>query len=180
LGSRPARRPGGSGLESLRAIPWVFAWMQTRFLLPGWLGAGKGLSAALQTDADTLRQMAQEWPFFRTTLDLIEMVLAKADMRVARFYEDKLATDSRPMGDRIRSRFAETVQSILAVRGRQMLLQENPVLRRSIEVRNPYVDPINLLQIEILHRLRQDSDEALVRAFRITANGIAAGMRNTG
>jgi phosphoenolpyruvate carboxylase len=181
MGSRPARRTAGGGLDSLRAIPWVFAWTQTRYLLPGWLGVGRGLSRALHgTDAATVREMEREWPFFRTMLDLVEMVLAKSDMRIARFYEERLAAAHRLLGEGIRHRFDETVTCILELRDRQMLLQENAVLRRSIAVRNPYVDPINLLQIEILERLRQQPNDELVRAFRITANGVAAGMRNTG
>lgn len=181
VGSRPARRPGAGGLESLRAIPWVFAWTQTRVLLPGWLGVGAGLASALHgPDRDTIRAMAKEWPFFATMLDLIEMVLAKADLRIGRYYEQELAPEFADLGDRIRERYADTVANVLDARERRTLLQERPVIRRSIDVRNPYVDPINLLQIEILHRLRRERDEALVQAFRITANGIAAGMRNTG
>jgi phosphoenolpyruvate carboxylase len=181
IGSRPARRPGSGGLESLRAIPWVFAWTQTRVLLPGWLGAGKGLGAALDgADRELAMRMAREWPFFRTTLALIEMVLAKADLRIGRSYEAKLAPDSAPLGDALEARFDDTVRRILDVTGNRSLLDENAVLRRSIDVRNPYVDPINRLQVEILHRLRVARDEELVRAFWITANGIAAGMRNTG
>jgi phosphoenolpyruvate carboxylase len=181
MGSRPARRAADGGLESLRAIPWVFAWMQTRVLLPGWLGVGRGLASALQgEERHNLEEMVRHWPFFRATLDLVEMVLAKADLRIGRLYEARLAPDGAALGDHIRERFEETVQSILAVRRRNALLEDFPVLRRSIAVRNPYVDPINLVQIEILHRLRQAPREDLVQAFRITANGIAAGMRNTG
>jgi phosphoenolpyruvate carboxylase len=181
IGSRPARRPGSGGLESLRAIPWVFAWMQTRVLLPGWLGAGAGLGVALDgADREVVRRMAREWPFFRTTLELIEMVLAKADLRIGRSYDAKLAPDATPLGDLLEARFDDTVRRVLDATGHRALLEENPVLRRSIDVRNPYVDPINRLQVEILHRLRASRDEELLRAFRITANGVAAGMRNTG
>ncbi len=181
LGSRPARRPGAGGLESLRAIPWVFAWMQTRFLLPSWLGVGAGLSNVLSDEhRDTVLEMAREWPFFRTTLELIEMVLAKAELRIGRYYEARLAPDQSEFGDRIHGRFDETVANLLVTLGRNSLLAEHPVLRRSIDVRNPYVDPINLLQVEILHRLREERSEVSAEAFRITANGIAAGMRNTG
>lgn len=181
LGSRPARRSGEGGLESLRAIPWVFAWMQTRFLLPGWLGTGRALAAGLDgPDRDTVIAMAREWPFFRTLLQLIEMVLAKTDLRIGRLYEATLAPDLGDVGDGIERRFRDAAERILTALGRGGLLEDNPVLRRSIAVRNPYVDPINLLQIEVLHRLREERSEELVRTFRITANGIAAGMRNTG
>ena len=181
MGSRPARRATGEGLESLRAIPWVFAWMQNRMLLPGWLGSGAGLAAALNgPDHDEVLEMAQEWPFFQTTLQLIEMVLAKADPRIAGLYEARLAPSHRAMGDALRQRFEETLARVLVVLGHEELLEDNPVLRRSIEVRNPYVDPINIFQIEVLDRLRFAPDEDLARSFRLTANGIAAGMRNTG
>jgi phosphoenolpyruvate carboxylase len=182
IGSRPARRRGGDGgLDTLRAIPWVFAWMQTRVLLPGWLGAGRGLAAALDgDDRETVQEMARSWTFFGTTLDLIEMGLAKADLRIGRLYEARLASDQTERGDAIRERFDETVRRVLEIRDRKALLETNAVLRRSIDVRNPYVDPINLVQVKILHRLRETPDDDLVMAFRITANGIAAGMRNTG
>ncbi|MGD8377566.1 MAG: phosphoenolpyruvate carboxylase, partial [Acidobacteriota bacterium] len=163
LGSRPARRSGEGGLQSLRAIPWVFAWMQTRFLLPGWLGTGRGLAAGLDgPDRDTVITMAREWPFFRSLLQLIEMVLAKADLRIGRLYEAKLAPDLADVGDGIDRRFREASERLLAALGRDGLLEDNPVLRRSIAVRNPYVDPINLLQIEVLHRLREERSEELV------------------
>jgi phosphoenolpyruvate carboxylase len=155
--------------------------MQNRMLLPGWLGTGEGLAAALDgSDRDMVREMAREWPFFQSTLQLIEMVLAKADLRIAGLYEARLAPEHRRIGESLRRRFEETLEGVLTVLGHGELLDDNPVLRRSIEVRNPYVDPINLFQIEVLHRLRSVPDEELARAFRVTANGIAAGMRNTG
>ncbi len=181
IGSRPARRAAGKGLDSLRAIPWVFAWMQNRMLVPGWLGAGAGLAAGLDgRGRDTVLEMAREWPFFRSTLQLVEMVLAKADLRIGGFYEARLAPDQAEFGETLRRRFDKTLQRVLEALGHRALLDDHPVLRRSIDVRNPYVDPINLLQIEVLDRLRSARDDELVRAFRITANGIAAGMRNTG
>ena len=181
IGSRPARRKSAGGLESLRAIPWVFAWMQTRVLLPSWLGTGRGLASALESpDRETVLTMAREWPFFGATLDLVEMVLAKADMQIGKRYQTRLAPELDSFESEIRRRFDETRERVLEVRGREQLLDSHSVLRRSIAVRNPYVDPINLLQIEILERLRHDRTEEDVRAFRIAANGIAAGMRNTG
>jgi phosphoenolpyruvate carboxylase len=181
MGSRPARRDTGGGLENLRAIPWVFAWMQNRLLLPGWLGAGAGLAAALDgPDHDTVLEMARDWPFFRSTFQLIEMALAKADTRIAGLYAARLAPEHQEFAEALRRRFDETVDRVLTVLGHRALLDDNAVLRRSIDVRNPYVDPINLLQIEVLDRLRVAPDDDLVRAFRVTASGIAAGMRNTG
>jgi phosphoenolpyruvate carboxylase len=140
-----------------------------------------GLACALDgDDRETVLEMASEWSFFQTTLELIEMVLAKGDLRIGRFYEAKLAPEQTDLGDRIQHAFNQTIARVLEVSGRTMLLEDHPVLRRSIGVRNPYVDPINLLQIEILHRLRRAKNDQLVEAFRVTANGIAAGMRNTG
>jgi phosphoenolpyruvate carboxylase len=186
IGSRPARRQQGGGLESLRAIPWVFAWTQTRLLLPGWLGCGDALAEALGSeDRDDLLEMAQGWQFFRSTLALVEMVLAKALPDVAAHYDALLAPpELKPLGADLRDRFAVTRQALLEVLGATELLADNPVLQRSIRVRNPYVDPLNVLQAELLRRLRQSEDaqldDALQEALLITVNGIAAGMRNTG
>ena len=127
--------------------------------------------------------MYRDWPFFRSTLDLIEMVLAKADARIAAHYERQLVPPELAGLRRGPARAGSTTPTrhVLAVTGRERLLAENPVLRRSIDVRNPYVDPINLVQVELLRRLRRaDGDERLRHAFLITVNGIAAGMRNTG
>jgi phosphoenolpyruvate carboxylase len=184
IASRPARRRADLAVESLRAIPWVFAWTQTRLLLPSWLGVGEALEEALEHGGlDELRTMYREWPFFRSTLDLIEMVLAKTDRRVAEHYDRQLVpADLQPLGDRLRTRLGDTASHVLTVTGRDGLLASNQVLRRSIDVRNPYVDPINLVQVELLRRLRRKGtdDERLRHAFLITVNGIAAGMRNTG
>jgi phosphoenolpyruvate carboxylase len=183
IASRPARRRTGGGVDTLRAIPWVFAWTQTRLLLPSWLGVGEALTAALEKGAeDELRAMYSGWPFFRSTLDLIEMVLAKADARIAAHYDAVLVPgDLVSLGAELRRDLERTTSAVLAVAGRRELLDDNPVLRRSIDVRNPYVDPINLVQVELLRRLRQaHGDERLRNAFLVTVNGVAAGMRNTG
>ena len=184
IGSRPPRRDSGGGVDSLRAIPWVFAWTQTRLLLPSWLGAGEALADAVARDESALlRSMYRDWPFFRSTIDLIAIVLAEAQPSIAAEYDRRLVPDSlRPFGDDLRSRLARTVAQILDITGADHLLDSASVLRRSIEVRNPYVDPINLVQIELLRRLRATDQAAddLWHAFMITVNGIAAGMRNTG
>ncbi len=183
IASRPARRRSGGGVETLRAIPWVFAWTQTRLMLPSWLGVGEALDDAARDGATAeLRAMYEGWPFFRATLDLIEMVLAKADARIAAHYEEVLVpADLHTLGHDLRRRLPATAAAVLTVANRGGLLDDNPVLRRSIDVRNPYVDPINLVQVEVLRRLRQsDGDERLRNAFLITVNGVAAGMRNTG
>jgi phosphoenolpyruvate carboxylase len=183
IGSRPARRKSGTGLEGLRAIPWQFAWTQTRLLLASWLGLEEALERAFdREEIDELQAMYKEWPHFRSALDLFEMVLAKADARIAAEYDRQLVPDTlRPMGDEFRDRLSRAVAALLRVTGHRHLLEGNPVLRRSIDVRNPYVDPINLVQIEVVRRLRQgDHDPRLHDAFVVTVNGIAAGMRNTG
>ncbi|HEV7922869.1 MAG TPA: phosphoenolpyruvate carboxylase [Thermoanaerobaculia bacterium] len=179
IGSRPARRGAGkSGVESLRAIPWQFAWTQNRLLLPSWLGVDDALEAA---DPATLTAMLQEWPFFRSTIELLEMVLAKAEARIAAYYDRLLVPDDlRDLGDSLRARLLRTVALVQRVTGHERLLETNHALRRSIDVRNPYVDPINVVQAEILRRLRRAPDHALRDAFIVTVNGIAAGMRNTG
>lgn len=179
IGSRPARRGGAKkGVESLRAIPWQFAWTQNRLLLPSWLGVDDALSAG---DEAMLAAMMQEWPFFQSTLELIEMVLAKAEAKIAAYYDRLLVPDElREIGDTLRARLATTIDLVKRVTGHERLLDTNHALRRSIDVRNPYVDPINVVQAEILRRLRQSPDDALREAFVVTVNGIAAGMRNTG
>ena len=178
IGSRPARRTPGKGVESLRAIPWQFAWTQTRLMLPSWLGIEDALAAEHNA---MLREMYAHWAFFASTIDLVEMTLAKADARIAARYDQLAPEELHPLGKDMRARLARAVDAVLAVTGHSVLLEANPVLRRSIDVRNPYVDPINLVQVELLRRLRGgDPDPALFDAFVVTVNGIAAGMRNTG
>jgi phosphoenolpyruvate carboxylase len=194
IGSRPARRTTtGGGLASLRAIPWQFAWMQTRLLLPSWLGAEE-LDGEHLTDHDraVCREMYRDWPFFRSTIDLTAMALAKADVGIAEYYDRQLVpAELQPFGEDLRARLARATAAVRSVTGHARLLDDNPVLRRSIDVRNPYVDPINLLQVELLRRVRaerrssdgvrpHDDADALQRALLVTINGIAAGMRNTG
>jgi phosphoenolpyruvate carboxylase len=183
IGSRPATR-GGGGVESLRAIPWVFAWTQTRLLLPSWLGTGEALDAAdARGEGERIRGMAREWPFFRATLQLIEMALAEAEPAIAEAYDRALVPASlRDIGDDLRARLERARRTVLDALGSRGLLEDNAVLRRSIDVRNPYVDPINLVQIALLSRLRDDAvvTDELWQAFLITVNGIAAGMRNVG
>ena len=180
IGSRPQRRKtGGGGIGSLRAIPWVFAWTQNRWLLPAWLGVDAGLKAVAP---ELRREMADRWPFFQSFLDLQEMVLAKADVRIAMLYQSTLVEpDLRKFGDQLRQNIEATQAAVLSSTDRKHLLELSPVLARSIRVRNPYVDPINLMQIEALRRFRTDPNdlEALDLLLR-TMNGVAAGLRNTG
>ncbi|HZT77095.1 MAG TPA: phosphoenolpyruvate carboxylase [Vicinamibacterales bacterium] len=185
IGSRPARRPSaGGGIESLRAIPWQFAWTQTRLLLATWLGVETALDRAAARGEDRLvAEMYDRWPFFQSTIDLIEMALAKSDARIAALYDRELVPPAlQPLGHELRSRLTRAIDAIIHVTRHSVLVESNAVLRRSIDVRNPYVDPINLVQIEVLRRLRAGSedDERLHRAFVVTVNGIAAGLRNTG
>ncbi|HYC62049.1 MAG TPA: phosphoenolpyruvate carboxylase [Thermoanaerobaculia bacterium] len=178
IGSRPARRAGSQkGVNTLRAIPWQFAWTQNRLLLPSWLGFDDALRTG---DAGVVATMMREWPFFQSTIELLEMVLAKTESRIAEYYERMLVPDElRDLGAILRARLADTIELVQRVTSHE-LLETNPVLRRSIQVRNPYVDPINVVQADVLRRYRESADECLRDAFVVTVNGIAAGMRNTG
>jgi phosphoenolpyruvate carboxylase len=182
IGSRPARRNPTVGVESLRAIPWIFAWTQTRLLLPAWLGAGKALAEQITAGhADELQHMYHHWPFFQAFIDMQEMVLAKSDPVVAAWYDTRLVPEAvRPLGEQLREQLLQTRASVLVVSGHENPLDEAPVVQRSVGVRNPYVDPLNLLQVELLDRIRHGHEEDLREALMICINGIAAGMRNTG
>ena len=186
LGSRPARRKKDAGIGSLRAIPWVFAWTQIRLMLPAWLGTGAALEAANEDPGQSalVREMAEHWPFFQGVVDMLEMVLAKADLNVAAWYEQRLAGGDaglEALGQSLRERLTGAVGALSALTGREDLLDNNPVMRWSIRVRDPYTDPLHLLQAELMARLReQDGDETLESALMVTIAGIAAGLRNTG
>ncbi|PNE02069.1 phosphoenolpyruvate carboxylase [Alcanivorax sp. MD8A] len=186
LGSRPARRKKDAGIGSLRAIPWVFAWTQIRLMLPAWLGTGAALEAAHVDPGQSalVREMAEHWPFFQGVVDMLEMVLAKADLNVAAWYEQRLAGGDaglEALGQSLRERLTGAVGALSALTGREDLLDNNPVMRWSIRVRDPYTDPLHLLQAELMARLReQDGDETLESALMVTIAGIAAGLRNTG
>jgi phosphoenolpyruvate carboxylase len=189
IGSRPARRRAGGtagevDIGSLRAIPWIFAWTQTRLHLPAWLGTGEALTALYEEDGERqVRALARDCPFFRALLDLVEMVLAKADTDVAAYYDRVLVPDElRPLGQELRASCGRTIAAVLRAKQETALLSGDPDLRRTIELRNPYVDPLNLLQAELLRRARGTGaeDPRLADALLVTVNGIAAGMRNTG
>jgi phosphoenolpyruvate carboxylase len=187
IGSRPARRKAGGGIETLRAIPWIFAWTQNRLCLPSWLGVGAALRDHQERHGyEQLRAMYQHWPFFRATIDLIEMVAAKADLTAAERYDVGLVPESlRPLGAELRADLERTVEQVLSIGQRKALLEGYPEGRQSLALRDPYLDPINVLQVELLRRLRRASsdvadDTATWQAFVVTVNGIAAGMRNTG
>jgi phosphoenolpyruvate carboxylase len=183
LGSRPARRRSMKGVEDLRAIPWVFSWTQCRAVLTGWYGLGSALDAlATECGEDELVRMAHEWPFFSTMLDDVEMVLAKADIDIAEAFS-RLAG---PLHDRffpmIRAEFERTVAWVLKLKGASELLAGDPRLATSIRLRNPYVDPMSLLQVDLLRRWRatEGKDEALLNALVACVNGVSQGLQNTG
>ncbi len=188
LGSRPARRKASGGVESLRAIPWIFAWTQMRLMLPSWLGSDVALEAAARENRlPVLREMMQGWPFFRTYVDMLEMVLAKADLRIASYYEQTLAKDDRlrTLGESLRGRLQGCIRRLLELKQQTALLESEPVFAHSMRVRNPYTDPLHYLQAELLKRDRESEDggdgpEVVERALKVTMAGIAAGMRNTG
>jgi len=185
IGSRPSKRNMQGGIESLRAIPWIFAWTQTRLLLPAWFGVGDALDmAAREGLTEELKQMYAEWPFFQTTIDLVEMVLSKGDTEIAARYNEVLVpAELQELGRQLVNKFNMTATSILALTGHTVLQESNPALRESINLRRGFVDPINLIQVEILRRMRDSGpevEEVLLDAFIISINGIAAGMRNTG
>jgi phosphoenolpyruvate carboxylase len=186
IGSRPAARAQIGAVEQIRVIPWVFSWMQSRFNLPGWYSLGSGLKAF--TDKALLHEMYTGWPFFRTLLDNSEASLLKADMDIAALYVD-LVTD-RELAVRIfasiRNEFKHTRQAVLSISGHQSLMELEPLTQDAVRLRDPYIDPLNYIQIEMLRRLRRlpDQDGADARTLRevivLTINGIAAGLKNTG
>ena len=179
FGSRPAYRERGAGtMAGIRAIPWVFGWTQIRLMLPGWLGVGTALQSELDAGhLDLLQDMARRWPFFDDFLGKVEMVCAKAEPEVARLYVEHLGGDVTLM-DELEAEYRRTVTALLAIRGAKGLLSDNPVLQRSIALRNPYVDVLNLLQVALLRRDREG--EAVGAALATTLNGVAQGLRNTG
>jgi phosphoenolpyruvate carboxylase len=176
LGSRPARRPQADdgGLDSLRAIPWVFAWTQNRCLLPAWYGCGTAFAGM---DVAELRRLYRDWPFFRSLVENLEMTLAKSSLEIASGYLE-LVDDERPYRP-IADEHARTVDSVLAIVETRALLDRHPVVQQSIRLRNPYVDPMNAIQVELLRRYRAGDEAARVPLARSIA-GIAAALRNTG
>lgn len=189
LGSRPAKRKVSGGIESLRAIPWVFAWTQIRLMLPAWLGTGAALNEVLdQGQRNVLDEMLAEWPYFQTLIDMLEMVLSKADAHVALYYESHLTQDEdlKVLGTALRQRLQDAVQTLLSLKGESKLLSSNGVLDQSMKVRKPYLLPLHLLQAELMKRRRlyleqqQAENTPVDHALMVSIAGIAAGLRNTG
>jgi phosphoenolpyruvate carboxylase len=182
LGSRPARRKSDGGIESLRAIPWIFAWMQNRLMLPAWLGAGEALKVILHDGGlGMLREMLEAWPFFRTRLSMLEMVFAKSDHTLSAHYDQLLVEpDLAPVGERLRVQLEQDMETLLTIIGSTELLAHDSWAQQSIGLRNIYTAPLNLLQAELLRRVRKEKRTDSQRALMVTMAGIAAGMRNTG
>ncbi|MDQ4059548.1 MAG: phosphoenolpyruvate carboxylase, partial [Pseudomonadota bacterium] len=187
IGSRPASRTNSRRIEDLRAIPWVFGWAQCRLMLPGWYGVGTAVKTWLadrpRDGMAMLQAMYREWPFFRTLLSNMDMVLAKSNIAIASRYAG-LVEDAElreAIFRRLRAEWQDSIDAVLAITGQQALLDQNPLLARSIRNRFPYLDPLNHVQIELLKRHRAgDADELVVHAIHLSINGIAAGLRNSG
>ena len=185
LGSRPSARKVGTSVRSIRAIPWVFSWMQSRFNLPGWYGLGSGLASV--SDLNTLKKMYKDWPFFTTLLNNAESSLLKADMEIAHIYTQLLAVEDscEDLFAAIQAEYDLTCKLVMEISGHNSLMQSEPVTQKAVRLRNPYIDPLSFLQVELLKRLRNESEETeesnLIReAIILTINGIAAGLKNTG
>lgn len=189
LGSRPAKRNVGGGIESLRAIPWVFAWTQIRLMLPAWLGTGAAINQMIaQGQKPLLDDMLQHWPYFQTLIDMLEMVLSKSDSHVALYYEAHLTDDAdlKVLGEQLRQRLQDAVETLLTLKGESKLLSSNEVLDQAMKVRKPYLLPLHLLQAELMKRRRRYLAECTAEqtpvdhALMVSIAGIAAGLRNTG
>ncbi|SFD37501.1 phosphoenolpyruvate carboxylase [Pragia fontium] len=184
LGSRPAKRKPNGGVESLRAIPWIFAWTQNRLMLPAWLGAGAALKHAIDNGKQQeLAEMCRDWPFFNTRINMLEMVYAKADLWLAEYYDQRLVEQQLwHLGQKLRAQLAEDIKVVLQLANDQLPMEKSPWIAESIALRNVYTDPLNVLQAELLHRSRQQetADPRVEQALMVTIAGIAAGMRNTG
>jgi phosphoenolpyruvate carboxylase len=181
IGSRPASRIKSDRIEDLRAIPWVFSWAQARFMLPGWYGTGAAL--ARFKDRGLLAEMVEGWPFLAATLSNLEMVLAKSDMEIAARYAE-LVPDADLRGavfNRIRDGWHETRDQLLTLTGQANLLDHQPALQHAVQMRMPYINPLNALQIDLIHRRRAGEDDTrIAEGIHLTINGIAAGLRNSG
>jgi phosphoenolpyruvate carboxylase len=194
FGSRPTFRRATTSVDDLRAIPWVFSWMQSRFNFPGWFGLGSALEAVLKRGPQgkkLLRAMHAEWPFFQTLIDNAQLTMHKADMGIASLYAELVEDPKirRRVLAVLAAEFARTEAAILAVTGQRQLLANEPVLLKSVQLRNPYIDPLNYIQVDMMRRLRTqepgkklgvDEADAARAVIELTINGISGGLKNTG
>ncbi|MEC8070940.1 MAG: phosphoenolpyruvate carboxylase, partial [Pseudomonadota bacterium] len=183
LGSRPARRQQKGGIETLRAIPWIFAWSQNRLVLPAWLGAGNALKELVNTPEGLaqIRDMRAQWPFFASRLSMLDMVYAKSSAVINELYDSTLVDpELQPLGDDLRAQLAADIAILQEILGVDTLLADDPWGLESIGLRNIYTAPLNLVQIELLRRIRTEEDDSVKRALMVSIAGVAAGMRNTG
>nr|WP_283630731.1 phosphoenolpyruvate carboxylase [Alteromonas macleodii] len=186
LGSRPAKRKPQGGIESLRAIPWIFAWAQTRLVLPSWLGVMRAIDSVKTPENEkVVNEMFSEWPFYRSRLSMLDMVFHKADPRISEAYDERLVPkELKHFGEALRSELKESISSLLAITGNDDIMKNDPQGKESMEIRAAYLQPLHYLQIELLDRIRKAGDDAqntsLERAMMVTIAGIAIGMRNTG
>ena len=186
LGSRPSKRKPQGGIESLRAIPWIFAWAQTRLVLPSWLGVMRAIdSVKAESDANVVAEMFKDWPFYRSRLSMLDMVFHKADPRISEAYDERLVPEElKHFGKALREELGESVESLLKLTGESEIMAKDPQGKESMNIRAGYLQPLHYLQIELLDRVRKAGDDAqntaLERAMMVTIAGIAIGMRNTG
>ncbi|NDV92294.1 phosphoenolpyruvate carboxylase [Alteromonas sp. 345S023] len=186
LGSRPAKRKPQGGIESLRAIPWIFAWAQTRLVLPSWLGVMRAIDSVKNEENEkVVNEMFSEWPFYRSRLSMLDMVFHKADPRISEAYDARLVPEElKHFGEALRAELKESIASLLAITGEEGIMKNDPQGKESMEIRAGYLQPLHYLQIELLDRIRKAGDDAqntdLERAMMVTIAGIAIGMRNTG
>lgn len=181
LGSRPARRRAEGGIAALRAIPWIFAWSQNRLMLPAWFGAGEALHSCANEQREQLDAMYRHWPYFAARLSMLEMVYSKAAPSLSAHYEAELVDPSqRAIGTQLRQRLRDDIDIVMAVTHDQNLMQDLPWAKQAVRLRKTYIDPLNLVQVEMLKRCRAGDDEFAEKALMVTITGIAAGMRNTG
>jgi len=181
LGSRPSKRRADGGIESLRAIPWIFAWSQNRMVVPSWLGLGQAI-ADNQDELSTMQEMLEQWPYFNSRISLTEMVYLKSEPLVASLYDDALVEpELKALGEELRAQLKSDEQTVLKLLGQEQSMERDPWNLSSFELRQPYLLPLHIMQIEALKRLRNDPEHPVYeQLLMVSMAGIATGMRNTG